>query len=121
LIDDCKMRGLSSTRSHEPRVFAAALFIISLSIVDACLTLELVDRGAEELNPIMAYYLQQSPLIFFAVKYFLTCAAIIMILHIGEFCIFGNRLGGEVLFAFFILVLALVVQWQLVLLHFISG
>ena len=121
MIDGCKMRELSFTCSHAPRFLAAALFIISLSIVDACLTLELVDRGAEELNPIMAYYLEQSPFVFFVVKYLLTSAAIIMILNIKEISLFGSKLSGEILFAFFIFALASVVQWQLILLHYISG
>jgi len=115
------MRDLSFTCSQAPRFFAAALFIVSLSIVDAYLTLELVDRGAEELNPIMAYYLAQSPLVFFAVKYLLTSAAIIMILTIKEISLFGSKISGEVLFAFFIFALASVVQCQLILLHYISG
>jgi hypothetical protein len=38
-------------------LFAAALCTIALSIVDAYFTLDLVSRGAEELNPIMSYYL----------------------------------------------------------------
>ena len=111
------MRVLSFTYLHGPRLFAATLCIIALSIVDAYLTLDLVSRGAEELNPIMAYYLEKSPLTFFTVKYLLTCAAVIMILSVNEIYIFGRRLRGEVLFAFFILALALVVQWELVLLH----
>jgi len=97
------------------------LCVISLSVIDAFLTLELVGRGAEELNPIMAYYLEQSPLAFFAVKYLLTCAAIIIILSIREIYFFGIRLHCEVLFAFFILALTLVVHWQLILLHYTGG
>ena len=115
------MRELSFTLFHGPRVFAAVLFIIFLTIADAYLTLDLVSRGAEELNPIMAYYLERSPLTFFTVKYFLTCAAIIMILSIKEIYIFGNKIRGESLFAFFIFALASVVQWQLILLHYVAG
>ena len=115
------MRELSFTYLHGPSLFATALCTIALSIIDAYLTLDLVSFGAEELNPIMAYYLEQSPLTFFTVKYLLTCAATIMILSVKEIHIFGSKLRGEVLFGFFILSLALVVQWQLVLLHDIAG
>jgi Domain of unknown function (DUF5658) len=121
LMDDCRMTELSFTGVHGPRVFAAVLCIISLSIADAYLTLELVGRGAEELNPIMAYYLGKSPLTFFTVKYLLTCASVVLILGIKEIYLFGTRLRNEVLFAFFIFVLASVVQWQLVLLHYVDG
>jgi hypothetical protein len=114
------MRDLSITHFHGPSLLAATLCIIVLSIVDAYLTLDLVSRGADELNPIMAYYLEKSPLTFFTVKYLMTCAAIIVILSVKEIHIFGSKLRGQVLFAFFILALALVVQWQLVLLHDIA-
>jgi len=115
------MREPSFTSFHGTSLFAAALCTIALSVVDACLTLDLVSLGAEELNPIMAYYLDKSPLTFFTVKYLLTSAAAIMILSVKEIYIFGRKLRGEVLFAFFMLALALVVQWQLVLLHDIAG
>jgi hypothetical protein len=36
---------------------AAILLILSLSILDAIFTMDLVSHGAEELNPVMAYYL----------------------------------------------------------------
>jgi len=115
------MRELSFAYLHGPSLFAAALCTIALSVVDAYFTLELVSRGAEELNPIMAYYLEKSPLTFFTVKYLLTCAATIMILSIKEISIFGKKLRSEILFACFILALASIVQWQLVLLHDIPG
>jgi hypothetical protein len=115
------MRELSFSYAHGSRIFAAVLCIISLSIADAYLTLELVGRGAEELNPIMAYYLEQSPLTFFTVKYLLTCASIILILGIKEIYLFGTRLRAGVLFAFYIVVLASVVQWQLILLNYTGG
>ena len=106
---------------HGPRLFASALCTIALSIIDAYLTLDLVSFGAEKSNPIMAYYLEKSPLTFFTVKYLMTCAAIIMILSVKEISVFGWKLRGENLFACFILALGSVVQWQLVLLYDIAG
>jgi hypothetical protein len=114
-------RQLSFTYSHGPSLLVAALCTIALSVADAFFTLDLVGRGAEELNPIMAYYLEKSPLIFFSVKYLLTCATIILILSAKEICIFGRKLRMEILFACFILPLAAVIQWQLILLRDIAG
>lgn len=115
------MRELSFNFHHGQKVFAAAMLIILLTIVDAFLTLDLVSRGATEWNPIMAYYLDQSPLSFFAVKYLLTCASIIIILSITKTHIFGQKLRVKALLVFFIAVLAAVVKWQLFLLHRITG
>ena len=104
------MREFSSAYLHPPGLFAAALCTIALSIVDAYFTLDLVSHGAEELNPIMAYYLEKSPLTFFSVKYLLTSASTIMILSIKEISILGRKLRTEILFGCFILLLACVAQ-----------
>lgn len=114
------MSDLSSAFAYSPRLFAAILCIIALSIIDAYLTLDLVNRGADELNPIMAYYLDKSPLTFFTVKYLITCAAVIMILGIKETYLVAGRIRKEALFAFHIFALASVVQWQLFLLHYVA-
>ena len=75
---------LSVTSHHGPGTFAAVLLIMILCVADSYLTIDLVSRGAEELNPIMAYSLNQSPLLFFIVKYSITCAVIMMILVTGD-------------------------------------
>ena len=112
------MESACTIHEHSPKIFAAILVIIMLSVVDAYLTLHLVDQGAAELNPIMAFYLNQSPLIFFSVKYFLTCASVFMILAIKDRYFWGRRLQGKALFVFFIVILAFVVKWELLLIHF---
>jgi hypothetical protein len=110
-------RELSCAYLHGPCFFAAALGTIALFIVDAYFTLDLVSRGAEESNPITAYYLEKSPFTFFTAKYSMPCSAIIIILGVHEITKFGRELRREILFACFILALASVVQWQLSLLY----
>jgi Domain of unknown function (DUF5658) len=100
---------------HGPMTFAAVLLIIVLCVADSFFTIEIVSRGGQELNPIMAYYLNQSPLLFFVIKYSLTCAAIILMLSVKIHYIFGIRIRAEVFLGSFLIVLALVVQWQLFL------
>jgi len=107
---------ISLTFYHGHRTFAAVLLIIFLCIADSYLTIDLVSRGGRELNPIMAYYLNQSPLLFFIVKYLMTCTAILMVLSITNNYIWGIRIRTFCLVSFFI-VLALVVQWNLFLIH----
>ena len=112
------MQTLSFTLRYGLKTLAAVLLIVILTIVDTYLTLDLVSRGAEELNPIMAYYLNRSPHLFFAVKYSLTCMSIAMILSINDSFSLGTRkIRSESLLVPFIIVLAAVVQWQLYLLH----
>ncbi len=93
----------------------AILFIVLLTITDAFLTIHLVETGARELNPILAYYLDHSPTFFFLVKYFLTGASIFLILA-------GERVSRKkmeslvrVLIISYMMILSLVVQWEVYL------
>ena len=101
--------------THSPKTLAVILLIILLSITDAYLTLDLINRGAVELNPIMAYYLNHGALAFFAMKYLLTCASIIVILIIKDLYLFRTKVQGKILFVFHLIVLTSVVQWELYL------
>ena len=55
---------------YRPALLVPIVLIIALSIVDAFLTLFLIDHGAREINPVMAYFLKFGPLTFMSVKYF---------------------------------------------------
>ena len=90
--------------------------IVILSLLDSFFTIHLVQNGAEELNPILSFYLEHGHMAFFAVKYFLTTATIFIIL--GGETVFGPRLRlpANFLFGFYIIVLALVVYWEVYLL-----
>lgn len=61
-------------------LFALIVIILLLSVVDALLTLILMDNGAVEMNPIMAFYLKIGPYTFLAVKYTLTSIGLISLL-----------------------------------------
>jgi hypothetical protein len=101
---------------HSSRTLAVILLIVMLSIIDAILTLHLVDRGATELNPVMNYYLGHGPLAFFWVKYMLTSAALIIILTNKTAYLFNTRFQVKILFVVFLVPFVLVIQWELYLL-----
>ena len=109
-----RQRGYRAKR-HSHKTLAVILLILLLSILDAIFTLDLVALGAVELNPVMAYYLDDSPLVFFGIKYLLTCASIIIILLNKNVCLFGTKVQAKILFILFIISLTLVIQWQLYL------
>jgi len=52
--------------------------IIFLSLLDALLTLYLIEEGSNELNPVMDYFLNKGPLIFTLAKYLLTSVAVVI-------------------------------------------
>ena len=53
--------------------------VLMLSALDALLTLWLLDIGASEMNPVMAYFLRFGPLVFMTIKYFITSMAVIIV------------------------------------------
>ena len=97
--------------------FAAIVIILTLSVVDALLTLFLIGNGAFELNPIMAYYIKIGPYWFLAVKYGLTSIGVVSLLMLRIISLSPFRIyTGSLLFiltAVFITVFA----WQLYLIH----
>ena len=100
---------------HSSVSFAVILVIILLGVLDAIFTLDLVSHGAVELNPVMAYYLNHSPLLFFSVKHFLTCASILLILVNENVYLFKTKVQAKILFILFLILLTLVIQWELYL------
>jgi len=104
--------------AHDSKTFAVILLIISLSILDAFFTLELIRLGGTETNPIMCYYLEHGPLVFFIVKYLLTSASIFLVLALKE-C-YGARFKVPVraFLAFQVIALGIVVQWEVYLIYF---
>ena len=106
---------------HSAKIFATILSIVGLSVLDAMFTLELIDRGAGEVNPIMAYYLNWGPFAFFCTKYLLTFASVLVIL-LGQ-SVYPGRHWGQLkhLYLALIVVLFLVVNWELYLLFFFRG
>jgi hypothetical protein len=94
---------------YNPSLFVAIMIVLSLCLLDAMLTLMLIDRGAYELNPLMAYYLTDGPRVFLLVKYGLTALAVLLIvladhtlparyrMPVGILPIMGAFLGGVVI------------------------
>jgi hypothetical protein len=106
-------------RMNMPRLgskrVAAVLLIVGLTIVDAVFTLELLNCGAREVNPIMHYYLGHGPLAFFAVKYLLTCISLLIVLGLESVYGHKHRVPVKAFFIFEFAALALVVHWQIYL------
>ena len=63
---------------YPPKLFIVLVVVLLLSITDALLTLWLIENGAMEINPVMAYYLKLGPNIFMAMKYMITVSVVII-------------------------------------------
>lgn len=97
-----------SFRSFRGSSFLLIVALVTLltSLLDGFLSLQLVQRGAQEINPLLANFLEESPLHFILGKYFLTCLGVLFLVLYNERRLFGNRirvrhllLAAQVLFA----------------------
>lgn len=94
------------------------MIVLSLSLLDALLTLVLLSEGASELNPIMLYYLSHGPTVFLLVKYGLTVLSVFIVVVSYEALIHRYRLCSKIL-PFFAVLFVCVIIWELYLLSII--
>lgn len=100
---------------YQPTLLITILIVLSLSLLDAALTLMLLEKGAVELNPVMHYYITLGPAIFVTVKYSITALALLIILVLHAIVSSRYRLGS-LLLPFCGLAFGAVVIWELYLL-----
>jgi hypothetical protein len=105
---------------YSPRLLKAIVGILFLSLLDAILTLSLIEHGATEINPVMAFFLKQDPLIFTGVKYLLTSLAVVIFLLVNHNVLPRTRFRMSHLFTFAIASFAIVVVWEIVLIYIIA-
>ena len=97
--------------------FIPIVLILFFSVADTILTIVLTNHGADEINPIMAYYLDLGPYIFFSVKYSLTSAGLIILLMFRNIFLKPLQTNAGSLFYFFLAVFIGVVSWQIFLIY----
>ena len=100
---------------HSPQLFVAIILTMVFTIMDASFTLFLIGKGATEVNPIMAFYLNLSPHVFFLVKYSLTACCIIVLLILKKKYLFNTTCKVRDLIFLAPIPFYLVVNWQLFL------
>jgi hypothetical protein len=105
---------------YSPHLFGAIVGILCLSLLDALLTLSLIEHGAAEVNPIMAFFLEQGPFIFTIAKYLLTSLSVVIFLLVNHNVLPRTRFRMSSLFTFAIASFAIVVVWEVVLIYIIA-
>ena len=100
---------------YSQTLFGAILLILFFSVLDGLLTLFLIDHGAKELNPVMAYYLDVGPYAFFSVKYLLTSVAVVILLLCQNAFLRTIRIHTRSLFYVIVAAFMSVVAWELFL------
>ncbi len=96
-----------------------ALFLLSLlfSVADAFITLELIEAGGRELNPVMLFFLQWGIAPFLTVKFGLTISGLLFLLLHKEYHLFGWRIRGKHVMVFALGLYAVLILYESTLLR----
>ncbi len=106
---------------YSASILVLIALILVLSVADALLTLFLLDHGAVELNPVMAYFIQISPLVFMVAKYLITTLSLIIILTLNYAGIQRLSFHAHHLFKCFAGCFVAVIVWEIFLIvRFVS-
>ena len=100
---------------YNPKLFFAITTILVLSILDAVLTLIVIQRGATELNPVMAYFLELGTPTFIIAKYILTSVGVFILLIFKNVFLTRIKIYTHSLFPCVIFVFMVVIAWELFL------
>ena len=92
----------------QPQWLAAAILILILSAADALLTLELISRGAVEINPIMEPLVRESGLSFALWKLGLTSMGVVVLTMAARLRVLRRIVVGSLLYVVLLGYLALV-------------
>ena len=90
---------LNALDVHEARWLAVAMLIMLLSLCDAILTLQLMDLGAVEVNPLMAAMLEHGSPAFAYLKVALTAVGVFVLTVMARLRAFGRLPVGLVLYS----------------------
>jgi len=67
--------------AHEPHYFYVVILTLGLCLVDIFFTFVIISQGGEEINPFVAWLMENSsPGLFIGIKFFLTAAGLIFLL-----------------------------------------
>lgn len=116
--EDCKR--IAVLDHYHPTLLTYVLIVLGLSLLDAALTLALLDKGAVELNPVMRYFINLGPGTFVMVKYGLTALALMIMVVLNAIISVRYRIISSLMFPFCILVFGSVIIWELYLLAKLS-
>jgi hypothetical protein len=101
-------RTMSAVDWHHPQWLAIATLIVVFSCSDALLTLMLIERGAYEVNPLMAPLVGGSALAFALIKIGLTAAGVVLLTLLARLRAFGRLPVGVLLYSALVLYGALI-------------
>ena len=109
--------GTFFTDRFDALTLAMVVTLLSLTVVDGILTLELVNLNSEEANPFMGHLLKRGPLDFVLGKYVLTAIGLPFIVVYKNYPMFNTRFRIGFLLPAFISLYVALISYQCMLLH----
>ena len=100
-----------------PAMFVFLLMLLITSLVDAILTIQLIEAGAKEINPLMDRLLERGVLPFLLGKYVLTVAGLPLLLIFKNHYLFGTRIRVGHLIPLIVALYLALIGYQLVLMQ----
>jgi hypothetical protein len=100
---------------HHPWLFVLATGIMLMSGLDAFFTLQLLDRGAIEINPVMAMMIGQGTLVFATSKMMLTGVCVLALVFLSR-SKFMNRIRTGLILTMFFSFYAVLICYEFVFL-----
>lgn len=93
---------------HEPWLLALAMGIAFLCVTDAYLTLLILERGGEEVNPVMRWLLEHDSQAFLLVKLALTAGCVAFVIAHKRFRLWRRISGYQILWSVFFVYVGLI-------------
>jgi hypothetical protein len=97
------------------------LMLVGASLLDAVLTIRLIEAGGREVNPLMDRVLNQGLMPFLMVKYLLTVLGLPILLIFKNFYLFGTQFRVGHLIPAILVLYAMLVAYQLALMYMHVG
>ncbi len=104
-----------------PALLAFILMLLIASLLDAVLTIRLIESGGGEINPVMNRLLDHGVLPFLLGKYLLTVIGLPVLLIFKNYYLFGTRVRVGYLIPFLVALYAVLIGYQLLLMHRCPG
>lgn len=105
---------------HRPSTVFLVLSLALFSITDAILTLQILQRGGVELNPLMNLLLEFGPRWFIGVKYAMTASGLVVCAGFENYPAFGRTFAIRAILGALLLLYLSLIAWELRLLSFSS-
>ncbi len=104
---------------YSPLLFATICTILFLCVIDALLTLFLLNHGAYEIHPIRAYLMKIGPYTFFFFKYGLTCIVMFGLYFFRKVVIRKINVSTHTLLLLLAWIYISVIAWELHLVYYV--